>query len=219
MQALPKYRYRLTFSKGHALKYVAHLDLVLSWTRTFRRAGIPLAYSKGFNPNAKIKVASGLPVGTMGSAELMDIYLTEPMPADEILMRVKDTLPAGFGLSAVVQIEGNAPGLQASLLQADYRVTVETDLNDTVLATRTDALLSQKEIIQTRIRRKKEERFDLRPLLHRLKLVERIGDDAIFEMRLSTGQQGNLRPEAVLSALDLSDSWYQIERTKLIFNI
>lgn len=219
MQAIPKYRYRLTFSKGYTLKYVAHLDLVLSWTRAFRRAGIPLAYSKGFNPNAKIKVASGLPVGTMGSAELMDIYLTEPMPADEILARVKDTLPGGFGLSDVAQIDGNAPGLQASLLQADYRVTVETDLNEDVLVTRIDALLSQEKIIQTRIRRKREERFDLRPLLYRLALHEKIGDDAIFDMRLSSGQQGNLRPEAVLSALNLNNTWVQIERTKLIFDI
>ena len=219
MKALPKYRYRLTFSKDHALKYVAHLDLVLSWTRTFRRAGVPLAYSKGFNPSAKIKVASGLPVGTMGSAELMDIYLTEPMPADEILARVKDTLPAGFKLLSVTQIEGNAPGLQASLLQADYRVTVETDLDDTSLVTRINSLLSQKEIIQTRIRRKKEERFDLRPLLHRLTLLEKVNDDAVLEMRLSTGQHGNLRPDAVLAAMGLNEAWYQIERTKLIFNI
>jgi hypothetical protein len=36
-------------------------------------------------------------------------------------------------------------------------------------------------------------------------------------MRLAAGQQGNLRPEAVLEALGLTGSWAEIERTRLIF--
>jgi len=44
----PAQRYRLTFAKGEALKYISHLDLARTWGRTFRRAGLPVAYSKGF---------------------------------------------------------------------------------------------------------------------------------------------------------------------------
>ncbi|RME43282.1 MAG: DUF2344 domain-containing protein, partial [Caldilineae bacterium] len=91
VQATPKYRYRLTFRKEFPVKYVAHLDMVKTWTRAFRRAGLPLAYSEGFNPQARIQVAASLPVGTMGAAELMDIYLTEPLDAADILRRVRHT--------------------------------------------------------------------------------------------------------------------------------
>ena len=81
-------KYRLTFSKEYPVKYVGHIDMVTTWTRACRRAGIPLAYSQGFNPQAKIQVAGSLPVGTMGNAELSDITRVEPMAGDEILQRV-----------------------------------------------------------------------------------------------------------------------------------
>jgi len=38
-------------------------------------------------------------------------------------------------------------------------------------------------------------------------------------MRLSAGQHGNVRPDAVLQALGIQNTWVQTERTKLIFDI
>jgi len=217
MQAVPKYRYRLTFSKEFPVKYVAHLDMVKAWTRAFRRAGLPLAYSEGFNPQARIQVAASLPVGTMGAAELMDIYLTELLDAGDILRRVQHTLPWGFRLLAVQPVPADTPSLQASLVQADYTVTVETDLPRPELTTRIEALLHAERLMQTRIRRGREERFDLRPLLHTLSVQERTDGHAVLTMRLAAGSRGNLRPDAVLEALGLGRAWKQIERTKLHF--
>ncbi len=212
-------RYRLTFTKEYPVKYVGHMDVVLSWTRAFRRAGVPLAYSAGFNPRAKIQVAASLPVGTMGSAELMDITLTEPMEPDEILRRVNATLPNGYRLLAVEAIAADTPKLQASLRQAEYRVTVETDLSAAEIQSRIEHLLAQTEIIQTRIRRKREETFDLRPLVFDIALLEKTDADAVLTMRLSAGQHGNVRPDAMLHALGIQNTWVQTERTKLIFDI
>lgn len=219
MKAKTNYRYRLTFRKDRPVKYVGHLDTVLTWTRAFRRAQIPLAYSQGFNPNARIQVAASLPLGYIGREELMDIFLQEPMDPDEICSRVGSTLPPGFDLLAVQKIEPDSPGLQQSLKQADYHVIVETDLPETELNRRIQALLAAEEVIQTRIRRKKEEWFNLRPLLHNLKLKERHHGDVTLVMRLSAGQHGHLRPESVLQALALGDIWFEVERTKLIFSI
>ncbi len=214
-----KYRYRLTFRKGYRVKYVAHLDVVKVWTRAFRRAGIPLAYTGGFNPQARIQVAASLPVGSMGSAEVMDIYLTQEMKSEDILARVGSTLPEDFELLNVENVDLKAPALQAELRQATYKVIVESELSAQDLQKRIDALLQAETLLQTRIRRRKEERFDMRPLLHSLNLKAVNKDEASLTMRLSAGQQGNLRPDAVLKALKLDDGWRQIERTKLIFNI
>lgn len=219
MQAQPNYRYQLTFGKGKEIKYLAHLDIVLAWTRIFRRANIPLAYSNGFNPQAKIKVAAGLPVGSMGEAELMDVFLTEPLSPDDILNRARETLPPGFTLSTAEAVDLKAPGLQADLKRAEYEIIVETDVTEVELEARIETLLAQKEVRQSRIRRKKEEVFNLRPLLHNLSLAQYANGEATLTMCVSTGQQGNLRPDAVLKALDLDKNWYQDKRTKLIFNI
>ncbi len=217
MQATPKYRYRLTFRKEFPVKYVAHLDMVKTWTRAFRRAGLPLAYSEGFNPQARIQVAASLPVGTMGAAELMDIYLTEPLDAADILRRVRHTLPYGFRLLAVKPIPLDAPSLQAALVQADYTVTVETELPQTELAVRVEQLLQAEQVVRRRVRRGKEETFDLRPLLHSLSVQGREDGHVVLAMRLAAGSHGNLRPEAVLDALGLGEAWRQIKRTKLHF--
>ena len=43
-------RVRMTFTKGPALRYIGHLDLVRAWERALRRAGLPVAWTHGFTP-------------------------------------------------------------------------------------------------------------------------------------------------------------------------
>ncbi|MFQ5576671.1 MAG: DUF2344 domain-containing protein, partial [Anaerolineae bacterium] len=99
--------------------------------------------------------------------------------------------------------------------RADYAVIVSTDLTPAELSARIAALLDSPEVIQTRIRRQKEETFNLRPLLHSLTLQQISGGKAHLSMQLAAGQHGNLRPGAVLTALGIDNPWYQAERTKL----
>ena len=216
-QPSPKYRLRLVFAKKSQVKYISHLDLSLAWERALRRAQIPLAYSQGFNPRPKIQFASGLPLGTTGSSEIMDIIVTEPLDPDEIKPRIKAALPTGIGLHSIQTIPLKAPTLQHLLRQADYRVKIETDLSPDDLAERVQDLLKADKIIQTRRRRKREEEIDLRPWLHELTL-DSVGDgEAQLTMQLTAGQFGNLRPEAVLKALGMEEDWAELERTRLIF--
>ena len=59
--SLPVQRLRVRYAKGEALKYISHLDVARSWERAFRRAGLPLAYSQGFNPRPRFQIAAALP--------------------------------------------------------------------------------------------------------------------------------------------------------------
>lgn len=216
-QPAPKYRLRLTFAKKEPIKYISHLDLALAWERALRRAKISLAYSAGFNPRPKMQVASGLPLGTMGRAEILDILVTQPLDPVVALERIRPMLPAGLALHSIEQVPLKAPALQDQLRQAEYEVVVETDLSPQTLQARIEALLVADKISQTRHRRKQAEKFDLRPWLHELSLLSTTEGEVCLHMRLTTGQFGNLRPESVLQALDLADNWASIERTKLIF--
>src|SRR5262245_44880538 len=195
-----KYRLRLVFAKKSAIKYIGHLDLSLAWERALRRAGIPLAYSKGFNPRPKMQFASELPLGSMGSAEIVDVVLYDAVDPTEARRRLQSSLPAGIELHEVEAVPLKAPTLQQLLRQAEYRVLVETELSPAELTRRIEALLEADKLIQTRRRQNREEEIDLRPWLHDLKL-EVIGENEVcLRMRLSAGQWGNLRPEAVLKA-------------------
>jgi radical SAM-linked protein len=214
----PHHRLRLVFAKKKQIKYIGHLDLVLAWERALRRAQIPLAYSKGFNPRPKIQVVSSLPLGTTGSAEIMDIVVTQPVEPTEALERIRSALPAGIELHSIEPIPLKAPTLQHLLRQAEYRVLVETELAVDELSRRIEALLAAEQIIQTRQRKKQAEAIDLRPWLHELRLESPGPGEAVLHMRLAAGQYGNLRPEELLKALGLGDNWSEVERTRLIFD-
>lgn len=210
-------RLRITFAKGPQLKYISHLDLTLAWERTLRRAGAPLAYSRGFNPQAKLQLASGLPLGYTGVAEMMDVILTEPMSPDEFIARVRLALPEGLSVVAAEEVALKSPSLQSALHQAEYRVTVETLLPDNELSTRISHLLASDRLEQQRVRKRRVETFDLRPLVDDVRLEAMGEGQAILWMRLSAGQRGNARPDAVLAALGLADAYCQVERIKLVF--
>lgn len=210
-------RLRITFAKGAKLKYISHLDLTLAWERALRRAGVPLAYSLGFNPQAKMQLASGLPLGYTGSAEVMDIIVTLPIPLPQLVGRLRPALPEGLVLVDVKEAPLKAPSLQAALRYAVYRATVETDLPADELRSRVAQLLAAEHLEQQRIRKQRPEVFDLRPLVDYI-AVETVSDGCVvLSMRLRAGQHGNLRPDAVLAALGLADACAQIERTQLLF--
>lgn len=210
-----KQRLRLTFAKTETVKYIGHLDLMLAWERSLRRARLPLSYSQGFNPRPKMQAAASLPLGSTGTAELLDIVLDEPVDIPATQSQIIAALPVGIQLHAIEELPLKSSTMQQLVRQAEYRVTIETDISAEVLEQRIATLLAQTEIWQTRTRRKKEERFNLRPLVYELKLLTIEAGDAIFLMNLATGQHGNLRPESVLEALDLADNWFSIERGAL----
>ena len=217
-QPQTRQRLRLNFSKKKEIKYIAHLDLALAWERALRRAQLPLAYSQGYNPRPKMQFASGLPLGSTSSAEILDVILTEPVAPAEAHSRISQKLPRGIGLNAVEEVPLKAPTLQNLLRQAEYSIVVEiNDLPADTLRQRIEALLAAEEIIQTRRRKGRDEEFDLRPWLYQLQLKSIAQGDAHLSLRVAAGQHGNLRPEAVLEAPDLAENWAEIERTRLIF--
>ena len=210
-------RLRITFAKGHQLKYISHLDLALTWARALRRARVPLAYSQGYHPQARLQMASGLPLGYTGAAEVMDVILTASMPPEEFITCVDPTLPEGLSIASAEEVPLKAPLLQSALRQAVYRVTVETSLTEEELNRRVANLLATDQLEQQRIRKGRVETFDLRPLVDDVRL-EAIGDSqAVLSMRLSAGQHGNVRPDAVIATLGLENAFTQVERTRLLF--
>lgn len=210
-------RMRITFAKAAPLKYISHLDLALTWERALRRAEVPLAYSQGHNPHAKLQLASGLPLGYTGSAEVMDVILTASMSSEEFIACVNPTLPEGLTIASVEQVQLKGPSLQSALRQAVYRVSVETSLAEEELNRHIADLLASDVLEQKRIRKGRVETFDLRPLVHDVQLRAISDGQAVLYMQLSAGQHGNVRPDAVIAALGLENAFAQVERTRLLF--
>ena len=217
-QAL-RQRLRIRFAKGAAIKYISHLDLARAWERTFRRARLPLVYSQGFNPRPRFQIAAGLPVGVASGAELMDVWLMQPLAPEEVLTRLRAVSPLGLEVLDVVEVDLKAPSLQSQVCAADYEAVVRTAEPLAAIQGRVEALLGAPTLPRRRLHKGEQQAYDLRPLIHSVtvKLGSVKDGEWILVMRLLASQQGAGRPDEVLDALGLSLLPHTVERIMLHF--
>lgn len=64
--------------------------------RTAIRAGLPLAYSQGFNPRPVLSLVCPRPVGVASRDDLLVVSLAEPMQAEDLLRRLNRHVPRGM---------------------------------------------------------------------------------------------------------------------------
>ncbi len=119
---------RITYTKMGWLKYTSNLDVQKLWERAIRRARLPLAYSQGYHPKPKMNLAAPLPLGFTSSAELIDIWFTEEITADEIKERLTGMFPAGIEIQKVEQVELSGASLQSIVAAGDYTIELRIDL-------------------------------------------------------------------------------------------
>ncbi len=74
---------RLLFEKKGNAVWISHLDLMRLFQRAFKRAGLPLTHTQGFNPRPSVSIALPLSVGIESSCELLDFDLDGCTASDE----------------------------------------------------------------------------------------------------------------------------------------
>ena len=206
-------RLRITFSKDGPLAYTSHLDLMRAWERALRRAGVPLAYSQGFNPRPRLQLAAALPLGHTGTAELLDVRLERPVTVASFARTISPVLPAGLAISQVRQVSLKEPSLPTQVVAAEYQVAVEWNESVEQIEARIERLLAATKL--PRERRGKQ--YDLRPLVERLWLEGReAGSEAALGMQLAAREGATGRPEAVLDALGMGDAFARYQRRRLM---
>jgi radical SAM-linked protein len=206
-------RMRITFSKNAAMRYTGHLDLHRTWERSMRRAGLPLAYSQGFNPHPRINLASALPLGFTGEGEVVDIWLSEAQDELEVCQKLHKALPPGIHLHELRVVEDRLPSLQSVMHASEYVVTFLEPLPD--LHQHVSALLEADSL--PRERRGKP--YDLRALLLALELLppDEDGRQRMF-VRLLAQEGATGRPEEVILALEGQPEETRVHRTRLLFS-
>ncbi len=208
------YRYRLTFCKEESVRFTSHLDLHRAWERTFRRAGLPLAYRQGFNPRPRINIGSALPLGYTSSAELLDFWLEEEVDTNTIARALTRAQAPGLPVRELRRVETKQPALQTQIRFAGYFVRLDDPPPGLKIQKAADTLMEADSLPCER----RGKSYDLRPLIETL-LVKQDGEDgdAIqLEMTLSAREGATGRPGEVLRAMDLDPTCAHIQRTKLI---
>lgn len=206
-------RVRLTFNRDEDAKFTSHLDLARLWERAARRARLPIAYSRGFTPHARISFAAPLAVGLTAVGDLVDLFLAEPLAPETVRERLGAQMPRGLVLTAAAAIDPSAPSLQASICAAAYEAWFEDSVPG--LAQAVEALLACESVPFQRRREKKTKAVDLRPYVEALVALEDGGRSGLA-MRLRLDTTGSVRPDEVLAALGLGERAVRLRRIALL---
>ena len=129
-----KVRYVIKFTKGADIKFIGHLDLMRTIQRIIKRSGLPVEYSKGFNPHMALSIAQPLSVGVYSDGEYLDLVLTESLGVGEVIEKLNESAPPTikFLHATPVEIIENVKRLpQAMALLDGARYTIKVKLNGT----------------------------------------------------------------------------------------
>lgn len=209
-------RLRVRFSRGEEIKFISHLDIMRLWERTLYRAGIQIAYSEGFNPHPRISLAAPLAVGVTGESELLDIYVTGTVSPHWFTACVNNQLPAGINIRGVQQIGALLPSLQSLVRMAEYLVDVDTAGGPEDIGTAIQSLLALDTLSWHHERDTGRREYDIRALIHELRLVSMTPGRCTLAMKLRCDSGGAGRPEQVALALGFPSFPESIRRIRLI---
>lgn len=204
---------RVFFAKEGRLKYISHLDVTRCLARVFKRSGLPIWYTQGFNPHAYLTFALPLPLGVESRCESFDFRLTEEVSYEEVCDRLNAVLPDDLRV-----LRAAAPVMEPSAIcWADYRLTFRDAAPAAGEAL--DRLLAAERLPVIKKTKKGEQEIDLKEKMAILN-VSKTADELVLEMRLPAGGTLNWSPMLVTGAynelLGREPYWTGLERTAVL---
>ena len=135
---------RALFEKTGSAIYLSHLDLMRLFQRAFKRAGLPLTHTQGFNPRPSVSIALPLSLGVESRCELLDFALeTDEFSPEQIRDRLNAALVEGV---RVLSVYDSGRKIR-ELCYLDCALTLEYDAGvPAKAAERIDALFSQENV-------------------------------------------------------------------------
>ena len=205
-------RIRVLYTKGKSLRFSGHLDMQRLWERLLRRSGLPVRYSQGYHPRARLNLASALPLGFTSEAELLDFWMNEPRPIEEVQVNLRESAPPGLEIKEVGEVSLQEDALQVQMSASEFEVSFFDPQEKSSLQNKVENLLSEEKIV--RKRRKKV--YDLRPLILNLDIVNLEDEEVGLWMRLRAEEGATGRPDEVLDEMGYKNTEYLVTRTELI---
>ncbi len=205
---MSRQRLHVIFRKAENARFLSHLDLQSTLEFSMRRASLPFALSEGFNPRPRMSLVSPLPLGYTGEREILEIMLNEPVPPEEVLIRLRATVPRGITIREVIEVPAEGKSAASKLHSASYLVELAEPLEE--LPHRLDAILARDTIEVEEDRDGAIRHRDIRPAILSLEA------DGSSAFALIAGyDRGTVRPEQILDLLGISRDGISITRTEI----
>jgi len=161
MSPVRKPQVRLRYSKLGKLRFTSHRDMARIWERSVRRLQLPIAYSEGFSPRAKLSFGLALPTVFESQAEYVDLTFNEVVEVGPLPEQLTGVLPDGVAVTSAVALEGKNQSLQECVQATSWSLFVDGDLGE--LQAWSATVLAADELLVTRERKGKSSIDDVRP--------------------------------------------------------
>lgn len=181
---------RFRFARENSLRFLSQLEQVEMLRRIFRRAGLPVIYTQGFNPQIKASFGPAVSVGYLSQAEYVDLELGKFMDIKTVYKQVNEQLPPGLSLKEVKTIAAILPSLERYINLVEYRITSLPESLFLLAEDKIKWLLTQKELFWEREKQGKKENIEVRALVKELEFV----DDKL-RILLRFGPKKNIKPD------------------------
>ena len=209
---------RIKFVKVGDLQYISHLDLQRAFNRILVRSGLPVWYSKGFNPHVKLVFSTPLSVGTQSVCEFLDLRLDRELPLDEIKRLLNAELTDQMYVTDVY-IPTTAFS-DIAFCEYDYEISAPNASAE--LAAEIQSMLTTSPVNLIKKTKSGEREIDIVEMIKSVK-AEYSEETKTVKMHavLSAGAENFLNPEMLMTAIkarfgilteDLASGWYSIMR-------
>jgi radical SAM-linked protein len=192
----------LRYSRTGRLRFASHRDFQRVFERAIRRAGVPIAFSQGFNPHPRISYAGAAPTGAASRAEYLEMGLTVTCDPSKVMAALNAALPDDMAIIDIV--EGRVGGLPERLEVGQWRLELPGVSAESALAAVTTFLACERVEVD-RLTKDGKRTLDARAAVVSLR-VESLepspesGPCAILDLVVRNGSP-SVRPDDVLAAL------------------
>ena len=189
---------RVIFEKKGNLQFFSHLDLQRTLQRILVRASIPMWYTQGFNPHAKVIFGLPLSVGTESECEMIDLRLDRDISPAELKQRLNHELTDEMRVETVYEPASKF----ADIGWAKYEINLNFEGANAEKAKELQTLFETSPLTMTKKTKSGEKEIDLIPLIKKIKVTytpER-SDQIHISAILSASGSEYLNPELLISA-------------------
>ena len=209
---------RIKFVKIGDLQYISHLDLQRAFNRILVRSGLPVWYSKGFNPHVKLVFSTPLSVGTQSVCEFLDLRLDRELPLDEIKRLLNAELTDQMYVTDVYM--PTTAFSDIAFCEYDYEISAPNASAE--LAAEIQTMLTTSPVNLVKKTKSGEREIDIVEMIKSVE-AEYSEETGTIKMHavLSAGAENFLNPEMLMTAIkarfgiltdDLASGWYTIMR-------
>ena len=191
---------RLLFEKTGNAVWISHLDLMRVFQRAFKRAGLPLTHTQGFNPRPSVSIALPLSVGTQSHCELLDFDLDgESVSCDEICNRLNSALIDGVRVLQVYEAGRKLRDL--ALMQCTVTLGYDNPLTDGAEEIVQKLFASQQLIVPKKTKNGVQDQ-DIIPMIRNLS-VRQLSEKELEISALICCQNPTLNPMQMVVAIEM----------------